>query len=370
MKNSIGTSVILTLFGESHGPAIGAVIDGLAAGIPVDQDFIASQLARRRPQGPVDTARREKDQYQILSGVFNGFTTGAPLCIVIPNEDVRSSDYEASKGLARPSHADYVAQVKYGGFQDYRGGGHFSGRVTAAIVAAGSIAIKALEAKGIRIGTHILECGGVRDTDFNALGTPDGLALLESYIKSVNEKDFPVVDDIEEAVTTKILEAKADCDSIGGIIQTAVTGLEPGLGEPWFDSMEGVLSKALFAIGGIKGVEFGSGFQFAGMKGSEANDGFCILDGKVLSRTNHNGGINGGITNGMPVVFNCAVKPTPSIAKEQQTVDFLKGEEAALNLKGRHDPAIIRRICIVVSSMVALALCDVLAASRGTDYLR
>jgi chorismate synthase len=370
MKNSIGTNVILTLFGESHGPVVGAVIDGLAAGIPVDNAFIASQLARRRPQGPTDTARQEKDQFQILSGVFNGYTTGAPLCIVIPNEDTRSSDYEATKALARPSHADYVAQVKYGGFQDYRGGGHFSGRVTAAIVAAGAIALKALETKGIHIGTHILECGGVRDADFNSLATPDSLALLDSYLKALGDKNFPVVEDLEEAITAKILEAKADCDSVGGIIQTAVTGLEAGLGEPWFDSLEGVLSKALFAIGGIKGVEFGSGFSFATMKGSQANDCFCVEEGRVLTRTNHNGGINGGISNGMPVVFNCAVKPTPSIAKEQDTVDMDTCKEASLNLKGRHDPAIIRRICIVVTSMVAIVLCDVLATSKGTDYLR
>lgn len=370
MKNSIGTNVILTLFGESHGPAIGAVLDGLAAGIPVDEAFIASQLAKRRPQGPVDTARREKDPFQILSGVKDGFTTGSPVCIVIPNEDTRSADYEATKGLARPSHADYVAQVKYGGFQDYRGGGHFSGRVTAAIVAAGAIALKALAAKGIRIGTHILECGGVRDTDLNALATPDGLALLDSYVDALGEKNFPVVEDIEEAVTAKILEAKEDCDSLGGIIQTAVTGLEPGLGEPWFDSLEGVLSKALFAIGGIKGVEFGAGFGFASMKGSQANDSFCIEDGKVLTRTNNNGGINGGISNGMPVVFNCAVKPTPSIAREQRTVNFLEGQDRPLCLKGRHDPAIVRRICIVVTSLVAIVLCDVLATSKGTDYLK
>ena len=370
MKNSIGTNVILTLFGESHGPAIGAVLDGLAAGIPVDEAFIASQLAKRRPQGPTDTARQEKDQFQILSGVFNGYTTGSPLCIVIPNEDVRSADYEATKALARPSHADYVADVKYAGFQDYRGGGHFSGRVTAAIVAAGAVAIKALEAKGVHIGTHILECGGVRDADFNSLGTPDGLPLLDSYIKALDQKAFPFVEDLEEAITAKILDAKADCDSIGGIIQTAVTGLEAGLGEPWFDSLEGTLSKALFAIGGIKGVEFGSGFGFASMKGSQANDSLCVEDGKVLTRTNHNGGINGGISNGMPVVFNCAVKPTPSIAKEQNTVDLKTGQEATLNLKGRHDPAIIRRICIVVSSLVAIVLCDLLATSKGTDYLR
>ena len=370
MKNSIGTNVILTLFGESHGPAIGAVIDGLAAGIPVDEAFIAAQLAKRRPQGPVDTARREQDRFQVLSGVFNGFTTGSPICIVIPNEDVRSADYEQDKGLARPSHADYVAQVKYGGFQDYRGGGHFSGRVTAAIVAAGAIALKALAAKGIHIGTHILECGGVRDTDFNSLCCPDGLALLDSYVNALNEKNFPVVEDLEEAITAKILDAKADNDSIGGIIQTAITGLEPGLGEPWFDSLEGVLSKALFAIGGIKGVEFGSGFGFATMRGSEANDTFCVEDGRVLTRTNHNGGINGGVSNGMPVVFNCAVKPTPSIAKEQQTVNYITGQNQSLNLKGRHDPAIIRRICIVVSSLMAIVLCDVLAGARGTDYLK
>ena len=370
MKNSIGTNVILTLFGESHGPAVGAVLDGLAAGIPVDEAFIASQLSKRRPQGPVDTARQEKDQFQILSGVFNGFTTGSPLCIVIPNEDVRSADYEATKALARPSHADFVANVKYAGFQDWRGGGHFSGRVTAAIVAAGAVALKALEAKGIRVGTHILECGGVRDADFNELATPDGLALLESYVKALGDKSFPVVDNLEEAVSAKILEAKADCDSIGGIIQTAVTGIEAGLGEPWFDSVEGLLSKALFAVGGIKGVEFGSGFGFASMRGSKANDSFCVKDGRVLTRTNHNGGVNGGISNGMPVVFNCAVKPTPSIAKEQDTVDLKSGQEATLNLKGRHDPAIIRRICIVVSSLVAIVLCDLLATSRGTDYLR
>ena len=369
MKNSIGTNVILTLFGESHGPAVGAVLDGLAPGIPVDEAFIASQLSRRRPQGPVDTARREQDRFTILSGVFNGYTTGAPLCITIPNEDVRSGDYEASRGLARPSHADYVAQVKYGGYQDWRGGGHFSGRITAAIVAAGAIALQALDAKGIRIGTHILECGGVRDFDFNTLGYPTGLETLESGVKALSGKDFPVVDDIQEAVTSRILEAKADGDSLGGIIQTAVTGLGPGYGEPWFDSLEGLLSKALFAIGGIKGVEFGAGFGFASLRGSQANDSLFMQDGHVLTRTNHNGGINGGISNGMPLVFNCAVKPTPSISKEQDTVDMINGKEAVLSLRGRHDPAIIRRICIVVTSLVAIVLCDAIATARGTDYL-
>lgn len=370
MKNSIGNNVILTLFGESHGEAVGAVLDGMPAGIPVDEAFIASQLAKRRPQGPVDTARREKDPFRILSGVFGGFTTGSPICIMIPNGDVRSADYEACHGPARPSHADYVAQVKYHGFQDYRGGGHFSGRITAAIVAAGAIALKALEAKGVRIGTHILECGGVRDADLCAMTGDQGLARLDASLATLAGKTFPVVDDLEEAMTARILAAKAEGDSIGGVIQTAAAGLEAGLGEPWFDSLEGVLSKALFSIGGIKGVEFGSGFGFARMTGSEANDGFYLKDGKVLTGTNHNGGINGGISNGMPVVFNCAVKPTPSISKPQKTVNFLTGEEQTLNLKGRHDPAIIRRICIVVSSLTAIVLCDAIAASRGTDYLK
>lgn len=363
MKNTIGNSVTLTLFGESHGPAIGAVLDGIAPGIKVDEGFIAAQLARRRPCGPTDTPRVEKDEFSILSGVYEGFTTGQPLAIVIPNENVRSADYE--KGIARPSHADFTAHAKFHGFEDPRGGGHFSGRVTAAIVAAGAICRQALEAKGISLATHILSCAGVRDEDLAGCD-PDELG---GKISTVNAKSFPVILDIEAEVSAGILKAREQQDSIGGTIQTAICGVPAGVGEPWFDSLEGMIARAVFAIGGIKGVEFGKGFAMDGLRGSQVNDSLRIRDGKVVTATNNNGGINGGISNGMPIVFNMAVKPTPSIARTQQSVDFLQGKEVELNLKGRHDPAIIRRICPVVSSLTAVVLCDALALRYGTDWL-
>lgn len=362
--NTIGQNITLTLFGESHGEAIGAVLDGMTAGIAVDEAFIAEQLSKRRPQGATDTARREKDNFKIVSGVFNGYTTGAPICILIPNEDTRSGDYSKTYGLARPAHADYTAHVKYAGFEDYRGGGHFSGRITAGIVAAGAIAIKALENKGIKIGTHILSCGGVKDADLL------GCNSTAQAIDTINSKPFPVINNIENEITAAITDAKNSLDSIGGIVQTAITGLEAGIGEPWFDSLEGVISKAVFALGGVKGIEFGGGFSLANMRGSEANDPMRIIDGKVQTTTNYSGGINGGISNGMPIVFNTAVKPTPSIAQSQLTVNFLTGEEQTLNLTGRHDPAIVRRICIVISSLVAIVLCDMISIKKGTDFLR
>lgn len=359
MKNSIGTSVILTVFGESHGPAVGTVLDGLAPGIPVDDAFIASQLSRRRPSGPLDTARVEKDNYQIISGVHNGYTTGAPLTIIIPNENVRSSDYQ--EGIARPSHSDFAAEMKYHGFEDLRGGGHFSGRVTAGVVAAGAICLSALKSKGITIGTHILCCAGVKDRPFSL--DP------QEEIKSLETKHFPVLADVAEAMGDAILKAKEDGDSVGGVIQSAVCGLPAGVGEPWFDSLEGMISRAVFAIGGIKGIEFGDGFGLSAMRGSAANDPFRLKDGRIVTTTNRSGGINGGISNGMPLVFNMAVRPTPSIFKAQETVDFRRTKEVELSLKGRHDPAIVRRICIVVTSMVAVVLCDALALRFGTDFL-
>lgn len=366
MKNSIGSSVILTLAGESHGEAIVAVLDGMAPGIPVDEGFIARQLAMRRPKGPTDTARRENDAFRVVSGVFEGRTTGAPIAIIIPNENVRSADYERLHGLPRPSHADYTAHVKYGGFEDWRGGGHFSGRITAGIVAAGAIALAALKSKGITVGTHILRCAGVSDRPFSSADP----AAVAAEVERVSGMDFPVLDDVREAMEARIMEARADGDSVGGIVQTAVCGLPSGVGEPWFDSLEGVISNALFSIGGIKGVEFGSGFCLAGMRGSEANDAFGIRDGAVVTLTNHSGGVNGGISNGMPVVFDAVVKPTPSISRPQRTVDLKAGEEAMLEITGRHDPAIVRRVCIVVSSLVAVVLCDQLALRFGTDYLK
>ena len=362
MKNTLGTNVAVTIFGESHGAAVGAVVDGLAPGIPVDEAFIGHQLSLRRPWGNISTARVEPDRFELLSGVFEGRTTGTPLCVVIPNTDTKSRDYAATRALARPGHADFAAYAKYHGFEDYRGGGHFSGRVTAALVAAGAVALTALRGRGVRIGTHIARCGGVSDAAFSG--------DLDADIASLNEKLFAVLDEAKgEAMRAAIAAAAADGDSVGGVLETVVTGLPAGVGEPWFDTLEGLLAHALFSVPAVKGVEFGDGFDMADARGSAYNDSFYMDGGTVKTRTNHNGGVNGGISNGMPLRVRCMVKPTPSIFKEQQTVDFLRGEDAALSLKGRHDPAIVHRARVVVDSVTALVLCDALAGRFGTDWL-
>lgn len=361
MKNSFGQSISLTLFGESHGPQIGAVLDGLAPGIPVDEDFIRHQLSLRRPaKDGISTARAETDDFRLISGVFNEKTTGTPLCILIPNADTHSSDYTPE--IPRPGHADFTAGEKYHGFQDYRGGGHFSGRITAPLVAAGAVLIPALRQKGIRIGTHILTLAGVADTPF-----PDS---PEKEIDRLSDARFPVLDPAaEDRMKEKIREAKAAGDSVGGILETAVTGMPAGVGEPWFDTVESLLSHALFAIPAVKGVEFGEGFGFAGLRGTEANDGFRMRNGAVVIVSNRNGGINGGITNGMPIRFRCAVKPTPSVAAPQESVNLRTGENVTLSVHGRHDPAIVHRARVVVDSVTALVLADLLAMRFGTDFL-
>lgn len=361
MKNTIGSSVAVTLFGESHGPSIGVVIDGLAPGMQVDQAFIEKMLSRRRPSGAISTARKEKDRFVIESGVFEGRTTGTPVCIRIPNDDTRSADYSASRYLARPSHADFTANQKYHGYEDYRGGGHFSGRLTAALVAAGGLVMPALNAKGIRIGTHISRIAGIADRDF---------ADLEKDLDALQESAFPVLDQqAGQQMQQAILQAKADGNSVGGVLETVITGLPAGVGEPWFDTVESVLSHMLFAVPAVKGVEFGAGFALADMTGSQANDAFCMADGRVQTKTNNAGGINGGITNGMPVVFRCAVRPTPTIGQMQQTVDMQTMEDATLAAKGRHDPCIVHRASVVVECVTALTLCDLLAGRYGTDWL-
>ena len=365
MKNTFGESVAVTLFGESHGEAIGAVIDGLAPGIPVDEDFIRAQLTLRRPRGPVSTARQESDPFRIVSGCFGGYTTGTPLTILIPNSDTKSKDYSKTKDLARPGHADLTAQMKYHGFQDYRGGGHFSGRITAALVAAGAVAITALKQKGVVLRSHIRACAGVEDRPFAGEE-----AALRADLAALEGQSFPVLEPAAAAAMEQaILAAREDRDSVGGILETAVCGLPAGVGEPWFDTVEGVLAHALFSIPAVKGVEFGSGFALAGMRGSRANDPFRVEEGRFVTATNHNGGVNGGITNVMPVVFRTAVKPTPSIFQTQDTVDFVRGENAPLTLEGRHDPAIVHRAAVVADSVTALALCDLLALRFGTDWL-
>ncbi|MBE7018410.1 MAG: chorismate synthase [Ruminococcaceae bacterium] len=362
MKNTFGTSVAVTLFGESHGEYIGAVIDGLAPGITVDEAYISKMLTLRRPDGKISTPRKEKDEFKIVSGVLCGKTTGTPVTILIPNENVKSGDYAEIKTVARPSHADYTAHCKYHGFQDARGGGHFSGRITAALVAAGAICKLALEQKGIVIGTHVKKCAGISDREFGDLLTD---------IKMLNQKTFAVLDDVcIEKMTNAILEAAKDGDSVGGVLETAVVGMPAGVGEPWFDSLESQLSHMMFSIPAVKGIEFGKGFAISDMKGSEANDAFTIQNGEIVTKTNNNGGLNGGITNGMPIVFRTAIKPTPTIFKPQNTVDFKEMQETVLEPKGRHDPAIVHRARIVQDAAAAIVLCDALALRFGTDWLK
>ena len=362
MKNTFGNSVAVTLFGESHGEAIGAILDGLAPGIAVDTDYIAHMLTLRRPSGKISTPRKEADAFRILSGVVNGKTTGTPIAILIPNENVKSGDYAQMATVARPSHADYTAQCKYHGYQDARGGGHFSGRITAALVAAGAICKYALEQKGIYIGTHVKKCAGISDREFGN--------LLQD-VKCLGEKEFAVLEEsCGEAMREAILAAAAEGDSVGGILETAIVGMPEGVGEPWFDSVESMLSHMMFSIPAVKGIEFGAGFAIADMKGSAANDPMKLEGGKIITATNNNGGINGGITNGMPIVFRTAIKPTPTIFKPQNTVDFDSMTETVLKPKGRHDPAIVHRARIVQDAAAAIVLCDALALRFGTDWLK
>ncbi|WP_294752345.1 chorismate synthase [uncultured Ruminococcus sp.] len=362
MKNTFGSSVSVTIFGESHGTAIGAVLDGIAPGIPVDEEFIAYQMKLRQSVGALSTARREADSVKIVSGLFNGKTTGTPMTFIIENQDTRSKDYGELAYKARPGHADFSAQMKYHGFQDFRGGGHFSGRITAGIVAAGAVAISALRGRGIKIGTHILSCGGVYDRTFGD---------ISADIDRLNSMEFAVLDDNKaEEMQAAITAAKQDGDSVGGRLETVVTGVPAGVGEPWFDTLESILAHALFSIPAVKGVEFGAGFAAADMLGSQCNDCFRSGNSGVTADTNNNGGIIGGITTGMPILFRTAVKPTPSIYKEQQTVDLNTLENTTLQIQGRHDPAIVHRARVVADSITALVLCDQLAMRFGTDWLK
>lgn len=364
MKNSFGSSVIVSIFGESHGSAVGAIIDGLAPGIELDIDFIAAKMNQRRATGLLSTPRKEADEVKILSGVFNGRTCGTPICLVIENTNVKSGDYESMKRLMRPSHADFSAQSKYHGWQDYRGGGHFSGRITAALVAAGAVAQLALRNKGIRIASHVCRCAGVDDRAFD----PVKPAIEDmDYLDSAS---FPVLDEAAgERMRQAILDARSEGDSVGGVLETAVIGMPAGVGEPWFDTVEGLLAHALFSVPAVKGVSFGAGFGISDMRGSEANDPLCVSDGEIRTESNNSGGICGGITNGMPIVFRTAVKPTPSISKPQRTVDIAANENAELSVSGRHDPAIVHRARAVVDAVTALTLCDMLAQRFGTDWL-
>nr|WP_317399057.1 chorismate synthase [uncultured Gemmiger sp.] len=360
MKNTFGSAVSLTIFGESHGPAIGAVLDGLAAGLPVDTDFINIRMDRRRARGDgLSTARTEPDEVEFLSGVLDGHTTGTALTLMVRNTNTRSGDYAKTAALLRPGHADYTAFAKYEGYQDARGGGHFSGRITAAAVAAGAICEQTLQNLGIRVYTHIAACAGVQDAP---LSSAAGLFMPEP-----EPGHFALLDPDKEApMQAAIRAAGAEGDSVGGILETVVTGIPAGIGEPWFDSVESTLAHLLFAVPAVKGIEFGAGFKFAEMRGSEANDAFRMRDGQIRTATNRNGGINGGITNGMPIVLRTVVKPTPSIYRPQDTVDYPARQDAEIQIKGRHDPCIVPRAAVVQNSLTAFGILDLLSIRYGT----
>ena len=369
MKNTFGSALTLTIFGESHGKAIGAVLDGMAAGVPVDEALLAACMDKRRARGDgLSTARVEADEVHFLSGVVNGHTTGTAIALVIENQNTRSGDYAKTADLLRPGHADYTAYAKYHGFQDARGGGHFSGRITAALVAGGALALGALSRAGVDISTHIARCAGLTDTPFS-LSDPAALAAQAEALVNKTE-GFALLDAaVEEPMKAAIRAAGAEGDSVGGVLETAILGLPAGIGEPYFDSVESVLSHAAFSIPAVKGIEFGSGFAFADQRGSEANDAFRMAGGQIVTATNHNAGINGGISNGMPVVFRTAVKPTPSIYKPQQTVDYIAKKDADLSIQGRHDPCIVPRAAIVQTCAAALAVGDLLTAKYGMAWM-
>ena len=356
MSSMWGSRIRISVFGESHGQAIGVVIDGLPAGVKLDLELISQEMKRRRPgYSELTTARREEDRVDILSGFFQGTTTGTPLTAVILNTNTKSKDYEAIKDLIRPSHADYTGHIKYTSFNDYRGGGHFSGRLTAPLVFAGAIAKQMLKEKNITIGGHIQSIADVDDSSFNPV------SIEPLLLKELAKKEFCVIDDSKgQQMKEQILKAKAENDSVGGIIEAAIVNLPVGAGDPIFNAVESTLAQLLFSIPAVKGVEFGRGFAISRMKGSEANDQMFIDNGQIGFFTNNNGGILGGIATGMPVIFRVAVKPTPSIGRAQKTVDIAKRINTTIEIQGRHDPCIVPRVLPVIEAAAALATLELL----------
>lgn len=352
MSSSYGENIRLTIFGQSHSPAIGMTLEGIPAGERIDLERLQRFLRRRAPgQSDYTTPRKEADESEFLSGLVDGITCGAPLAAIIRNTDIRSADYAAFAAVPRPGHADYTAQVKYGGAQDRSGGGHFSGRMTAPLCVAGGICLQLLAAEGIRVISRIAAIGSVHDTGELKASTAD--------------KPFPTVDDGRgEAMRAEIADARAEGDSVGGVIECAVLGLPAGLGDPMFDGMENRIAAAAFAIPAVKGIEFGSGFASAALRGSENNDPFIVENGTVKTETNHCGGILGGITNGMPLTFRVAIKPTPSIAGEQRSVNLETLKAEKLRVTGRHDPCIVPRAVPCVEAAAAIAVYDALLGHK------
>lgn len=359
MSSYLGKNLHVSVFGQSHSAAIGVSVDGLPAGEKIDLEELQAFLSRRAPgRDATATPRKEADAPRILCGLVEDITCGAPLAAVIENTNTRSKDYAKLKDVPRPGHADYTAQVRYGGFQDVRGGGHFSGRLTAPLCIAGGIAIQILKRRGIDIAAHIRSVGDAEDRPFDPMG--ERAETLETLRKAA----FPVLSlEAGEKMRAVIMAAKAEGDSVGGVVECIVTGLPAGLGDPMFGGMEGRLAAALFGVPAVKGVEFGAGFDVARMRGSGNNDPFEIKDSKVVSKTNNAGGILGGITTGMPLVFRMAFKPTPSISREQDSISLSRGEGEKLAVEGRHDPCIVPRAVPVAEAAAALVLLDVLLDS-------
>jgi len=353
MSASWGRKIKFSIFGESHGVAIGGVLDGIKPGTKIDFDKIDTEMKRRNHRAFYSTQRDEKDACEILSGVKDGVTTGSPIGFMIRNKDQHSSDYVNLNETPRPGHADYPAWVKYEGFNDYRGGGHFSGRITAPLTFAGSVARQILENQGVRIVSHIYSIGKVKSKSI--LETP----LSHEEIQKLHTMEFPVLsEDVSKAMEEEIMNHKNDCNSVGGVVECAVYGMNPGVGSPFFDSVESTIAHMMFSIPAVKGIEFGRGFDISEMGGFQANDNYRIEGGKVVAETNNNGGILGGITNGMPIVFRVAIKPTPSVFKTQNTVNLTNMTNDEITLKGRHDACIVPRALAVVEAGTALCLLD------------
>lgn len=354
MSSNYGENLKLSIFGQSHGPGIGMTLDGIPAGLSVDLDALQVFLNRRAPgQNSHSTPRKEADAPEILSGIIDGHTCGAPIAALIRNTNTRSGDYDNLKDCPRPGHADFTAQIKYGGWQDAAGGGHFSGRLTAPLCIAGGLCKQWLEEMGIQISAHIQSIAGVTDG-------PAALDWCNPALETIS-KDFPVVNpEAGEKMCAAIADAKANGDSVGGVIQCFVTGLPAGIGEPMFGGVESRISQIIYGVPAVKGVEFGSGFAASVHSGKENNDDFIIQAGKVRTATNHCGGILGGITNGMPLVFRVAIKPTPSISMEQQSISLSKMENTSLVVQGRHDPCIVPRAVPVIEAATAIAIFDMI----------
>ena len=349
--NSFGKIFHVTLFGESHGPGVAVVIDGCPAGLRVDSNEINRELAKRMPPDPtVTSARREQDEVQILSGVLDGYTTGAPVAMLLPNKDVRSQDYDKLKSVARPGHADYPARIKYGGFNDLRGGGRASGRLTAPIVMAGAVAKKLLASIGVSVFAHTVQIHTVRLEK----QLPHEAILRDTYTNTVRCADSETA----ERMRAAILKARSEGDSVGGIVECIAEGLPAGIGDPIFDSLDADLAKMAFSIPAVKGFEVGLGFQASSTLGSVNNDPYTVRDGKVVTLTNNSGGILGGLTNGMPIVVHVAFKPPSSIPKQQDTVNLKEMRDTKVEVTGRHDPCIVPKAVPVVEASVAIVLAD------------